>query len=245
MCRIREGFAEEHLSNLFHISLSTVSRIVISWVNFMCLKFVQINIWLSRTVIDNTMPEAFKAKYSATRVITDCTEVQCQMPSSLQFYSDTTTKCIQHFTRYNAYCKLKVMRGIILFKTVRAFGFKIEPSLITCCYNFVKIFILKKNLCFPQVGWNACAVFVGDFFTRIYNVLVHFSLCKQWHFLKRSTPVFFRIFYRSNLTLAGKVTSSRLGQRKFSSRVQLIWIGIHDLFIFTILDEFFDSVKKY
>lgn len=137
------------------------------------------------------------------------------------------------------------MIGIILFKTVRAFGFKIEPSLITCCYNFVKILILKKSLCFPQVGWNACAVFVGDFFTRIYNVLVHFSLCKQWHFLKRSTPVFFGIFYRSNLALAGKVTSSRLGQRKFSSRVQLIWIGIHDLFIFTILDEFFDSVKKY
>ena len=169
------------------------------------------------------------------------------MPNAKQFtvYSDTTTKCMQHFTRYNAYCKLKVMRGIILFKTVRAFGFKKEPSLITCCYNFVKIFILKKNLCFPQVGWNACAVFVGDFFTRIYNVLVHFSLCKQWHFLKRSTPVFFRIFYRSNLTLAGKVTSGIFVQRKFSSRVQLIWIGIHDLFTFTILDEFFDSVKKY
>ena len=78
-------FSEEHLSNLFHISLSTVSRIVISWVNFMYLKFVQINIWLSRTVIDNTMPEAFKAEYSATRVSTDCTEVRCQMPSSLQF----------------------------------------------------------------------------------------------------------------------------------------------------------------
>ena len=56
-----------------------------------------------------------------------------------------------------------VMRGIILFKTVRAFGFKIDPSLITCCYNFVKTFILKKSLCFPQAGWNACALFVGDF----------------------------------------------------------------------------------
>lgn len=88
------------------------------------------------------------------------------MPNAKQFtvYSDTTTKCKQHFTRYNAYCKFKVMIGIILFKTVRAFGFKIEPSLITCCYNFVKILILKKSLCFPQVGWNACAVFVGDFF---------------------------------------------------------------------------------
>lgn len=84
MCHLRQGFAEEHLSKLFHISLLTVSHIFISWVNFMYLKFVQINMWPSRTVIDNTMPEAFKAKYSATRVIIDCTEVRCQMPSSLQ-----------------------------------------------------------------------------------------------------------------------------------------------------------------
>lgn len=96
------------------------------------------------------------------------------MPNAKQFtvYSDTTTKCKQHFTRYNAYCKLKVMIGIILFKTVRAFGFKIEPSLITCCYNFVKILILKKSLCFPQVGWNACAVFVRDF-------LPEFTMCSS------------------------------------------------------------------
>ena len=79
MCRLRQDFAEEHLSKLFHISLLTVSHIFISWVNFMYLKFVQINMWPSRTVIDNTMPEAFKAKYPATRVIIDCTEVRCQI----------------------------------------------------------------------------------------------------------------------------------------------------------------------
>ena len=50
----------------------------------MYLRLGQINIWPSKTAIDKTMPEDFKKKYSSTRVIIDCTEVRCQMPSSLQ-----------------------------------------------------------------------------------------------------------------------------------------------------------------
>ena len=38
MCRLRQGFAEMHLAHLFKISQSTVSRIFISWINFMYLK---------------------------------------------------------------------------------------------------------------------------------------------------------------------------------------------------------------
>ena len=117
------------------------------------------------------------------------------MPNAKQFtvYSDTTTKCKQHFTRYNVYCKLI---GIILFKTVRAFGFKIEPSLITCCYNFVKILILKKSLCFPQVGWNACGCLCWGFFyqnlqcARPFQPLtVAFSQEKYPSFLRNILPI--------------------------------------------------------
>ena len=39
MCRLRQGFPERHLGHLFDISQSTVSRIVISWVNFMYSRF--------------------------------------------------------------------------------------------------------------------------------------------------------------------------------------------------------------
>ena len=38
ICRLRQGFAGHHLSNLFCISQSTVSRIFITWVNFMYSK---------------------------------------------------------------------------------------------------------------------------------------------------------------------------------------------------------------
>ena len=45
LCRLRQGFAETHLSHLFNVSEATVSRIVISWINFMYLGFGVLNIW--------------------------------------------------------------------------------------------------------------------------------------------------------------------------------------------------------
>ena len=62
MCRLRQGFHEDHLAHLFNVSTPTVSRIVITWINFTYFKFGHINIWPSREVIDRTMPEAFKKK---------------------------------------------------------------------------------------------------------------------------------------------------------------------------------------
>ena len=44
------------------------------------------------------MPEAFKGKYKSTRVIIDCTEVRCQMPSSLQSIQRRTFQFLQKST---------------------------------------------------------------------------------------------------------------------------------------------------
>ena len=104
MCRLRQGFLEDHLAQLFNVSASTVSRIIITWVNFMFFKFGQINIWPSRKVIDTTMPEAFKGKYKSTRVIIDCTEVRCQMPSSLQSIERRTFQFLQKSHNFERFC---------------------------------------------------------------------------------------------------------------------------------------------
>ena len=72
MCRLRQGFPERHLGHLFDISQSTVSRIVISWVNFMYLRFGQLNIWPSQKVVNDNMPQDFKGKYPNTRVQLRC-----------------------------------------------------------------------------------------------------------------------------------------------------------------------------
>lgn len=47
--------------HLFHMSTPTVSRIVMTWINFMYLRLGVINIWPSREVVDTTLPENFKA----------------------------------------------------------------------------------------------------------------------------------------------------------------------------------------
>ena len=77
LCRLSQGFHAERLSHLFQISMSTVSMILITWINFMYLKLGQINIWPSMDVIHKTMPEDLEVKQRSTRAIIDCTEVRC------------------------------------------------------------------------------------------------------------------------------------------------------------------------
>ena len=42
LCRLRRGFSERHLTNLYVVAQSTVSRMFIPWINFMYLKFGQV-----------------------------------------------------------------------------------------------------------------------------------------------------------------------------------------------------------
>ena len=105
LCRPRQGFAELHLAQFFNIYQPTVSRIFISWINFLYLKLGHINIWPSRELVNETMPDDCKAKYPTTRVIIDCTEVHCEMPSSLLLNSEL-------FSSYKHHTNLKALVGI-------------------------------------------------------------------------------------------------------------------------------------
>ena len=98
LCRLRQGFPEQHTAHLFGIHLSTVSRIINTWINFMYLKFSPIPLWPSRDMVNSTMPDDFHAKYPSTRVIIDCTEVKCQAPSSLFLNSKLYSSYKNHTT---------------------------------------------------------------------------------------------------------------------------------------------------
>ena len=73
----------------------------------MYLRFGTINIWPTHDEIEKTMPEDFKAKYPKTRVILDCTELKCQMPSSLLLNS-------RLFSSYKNHTTVKGLVGIAL-----------------------------------------------------------------------------------------------------------------------------------
>lgn len=98
MCRLRRGFAECHLAHLFGVSQATVSRVFSTYINYMFLKCGQVNIWPSRSLVDQTMPAIFKEKYPNTRVIIDCTEIRCEMPSSLLLNSELFSSYKNHVT---------------------------------------------------------------------------------------------------------------------------------------------------
>ena len=102
LVKIRLGLFHQDLGCRFNVSQSTVSRIIITWANFMYFQLGSIPIWPSREKVDKYMPECFTDLYPTTRVILDCTEIKTQTPSSLslnsEFYSHykgtTTYKCL-------------------------------------------------------------------------------------------------------------------------------------------------------
>ena len=105
LCRLRRGFSERHLAHLYGVAQSTISRIFVPWINFMFLKFGQVCIWPSKSIVQETMPADFKEKFSSTRVIIDCTEVFIEMPSSLLLNSEL-------FSSYKSHVTLKALVGI-------------------------------------------------------------------------------------------------------------------------------------
>lgn len=105
--RLRQGFAEEHLAHLYAISQATISRIIITLVNFLYLRLTDVPMSPCREKVNKHMPEQFKEKYPSTRIIIDCTEVKCQMPCSLRLNSEL-------FSTYKNNTTLKALVGITL-----------------------------------------------------------------------------------------------------------------------------------
>ena len=105
LCRLRQGFAEDHPAYLYGTSQATVSRIVITWVNVLHLRLKDIPLWPSREMVDKFMPAQLKGKYPSTRVVIECTEIKCQMPNSLLLNS-------KRLRVYKNHTTLKALVGI-------------------------------------------------------------------------------------------------------------------------------------
>lgn len=105
LCRLRKGHLETDLSERFRVSISTVSRIVITWLNYLYIMLGLIPIWPSRKQVDEMMPKCFKDSYPKTRAILDCTELKVQRPSSKVLNS-------QMYSTYKSHTTMKGLVGI-------------------------------------------------------------------------------------------------------------------------------------
>ena len=82
LLRLKLGLMERHLADMFAVTVSTVSRVYITWIRFLALTFKgSLLRWPSKEEIIAHLPTSF-CKYPSTRVIIDCTEFFIQKPSS-------------------------------------------------------------------------------------------------------------------------------------------------------------------
>ena len=79
---MRVGTLNQVLADNFNISQTTVSRVFISWINFLYFILGSICIWPSPAKIKKHMP-TFKSLYPDCRGIIDASEIKVQAPSRL------------------------------------------------------------------------------------------------------------------------------------------------------------------
>ena len=105
LLRLRLALLENDLSHRFNVSLSSVSRILTTWIIFLNQQLRPLITFPARTIIKRHMPSQFKAKYPDTRIIIDCTEIYTETPSSLPVQSAV-------YSRYKHHHTLKGLVGI-------------------------------------------------------------------------------------------------------------------------------------
>ncbi len=79
LVRIRRGLDTESLAYLFEIAQPHVSRIFITWVNFLHQCLLPLIKWPSKEIVRGNLPKSFKS-FPKTRVIIDGTEFFIQKP---------------------------------------------------------------------------------------------------------------------------------------------------------------------
>ncbi|XP_028418315.1 uncharacterized protein LOC114544501 [Dendronephthya gigantea] len=105
LARLRLGLLEEDIATRAGLSQSHMSRIFITWVDFLHSRLRSFPIWPSRKAVDNSMPASFRDMYPSTRVIIDCTEIFIEKPNSFRSQSAT-------FSTYKSHNTAKGLVGI-------------------------------------------------------------------------------------------------------------------------------------
>jgi len=117
LIKLRLDKEEAELAILFRCSVTTVSRVFNTWLNFLYYQFKDLDLFLPKETVDEYMPIDFKKKYPNTRIILDATEVKIEKPSNIKDQSAT-------WSTYKNCNTLKTMIGC----SPRGFVTYVSPS---------------------------------------------------------------------------------------------------------------------
>lgn len=98
-------FLQICFSYRFGVSTSTVSRIWVTWLDFLDNRLRQVPTWMPPHLCDKYRPQAFTDKgYTTVDGILDCTEIFIETPSSFRVQSET----------YSSYKKHNTAKGLVV-----------------------------------------------------------------------------------------------------------------------------------
>ena len=122
LMRLKLGLMEQHLADVFAVTVRKVSRVYMTWVRFLALTLKgSLLRWSSKEEINAHMPTSF-SKFPSTRVIIDCTEFFIQKPSSPSAQKATWSDYKHHNT-------VKLLVGITpsgAFPFVSNYGLEVQ-----------------------------------------------------------------------------------------------------------------------
>ncbi|XP_075722813.1 uncharacterized protein LOC119178011 [Rhipicephalus microplus] len=105
LMRLRLGLDGLDLAYRFGVSTSTVSRIWVTWLDFLDNRLRQVPTWMPPHLCDKYRPQAFTDKgYTTVDGILDCTEIFIETPSSFRVQSET----------YSSYKKHNTAKGLVV-----------------------------------------------------------------------------------------------------------------------------------
>lgn len=96
--KLRLGSFNQVLADDYNVSNATVSRIFLSWSNFLYFVLGSMPIWPSWSKIKKHMPKCFKELYPKCRGIIDASEIKVQAPSSMVLNSELYSSYKSHTT---------------------------------------------------------------------------------------------------------------------------------------------------
>lgn len=105
------GLKEKFLADIFGISTTTVSRVIITWAKYLYLVLGFVPTWMSREQVQATMLAMFTQYCLNMSVILDCTVIRCESPSPLTLQSET-------FSTYKNHTTFKALIGISLYGVI-------------------------------------------------------------------------------------------------------------------------------
>ncbi|XP_037560410.2 uncharacterized protein LOC119458352 [Dermacentor silvarum] len=105
LMRLKLGLDGLDLAYRFGVSKTTVSRIWVTWLDFLDNRLCQVPTWMSPQLCDKYRPKAFIDKgYTTVDGILDCTEIFIETPSSFRVQSET----------YSSYKKHNTAKGLVV-----------------------------------------------------------------------------------------------------------------------------------